>query len=271
MIEALQALLFGLLIGSFLNVCIHRWPRDLSVVRPRSHCPSCDKMIAWYDNVPVLSYVLLGAKCRYCKAQISWRYPVVELMTGVLFFNFVYGAGGLTPRAAKMCVFSALLLGLLFADLEERILPDELTKGGLAIGFVFSIFVAVPGTVARDLAMIAGFDLGDRAASIAEAALGAVLPSFLLWAAGAAYSKIRHKEGLGFGDVKLIAMIGAFLGFQETILIWLIGSVSGAVLGFGYIKLTAQDPATYELPYGTFLCAAALIVAVFEHQLVAIS
>ena len=114
MIEALLAVLFGLLIGSFLNVCIHRWPRDLSVVRPRSHCPKCEKMIAWYDNVPVLSYVLLRGRCRHCGERISWRYPVVELMTGALFFNFVYGARGVTPAAMKMCVFSALLVGLLF-------------------------------------------------------------------------------------------------------------------------------------------------------------
>jgi leader peptidase (prepilin peptidase)/N-methyltransferase len=266
MVEALLAGLFGLLIGSFLNVCIHRWPRDFSVVRPRSHCPKCEKMIAWYDNVPVLSYVLLRGRCRHCGERISWRYPVVELMTGALFFNFVYGARGVTPAAVKMCVFSALLVGLLFSDLEERILPDELTKGGMALGFIFALLVPVPGTLAQSLLWLVGVDVNGIAASVAEAAFGAALPSFFLWAAGAIYETIRHKEGLGFGDVKLIAMIGTFLGLQGAVAAWFLGSVSGSILGLAYIKATKQDAGSYELPFGTFLCASALVVAVFEKQ-----
>ncbi len=269
MLEASLALLFGLLIGSFLNVCIHRWPRDLSVVRPRSSCPECGAMIAWYDNVPLLSYALLRGKCRHCGARISWRYPVVELMTGALFFNFVYAAGGPTTAAIKMCVFSALLVGLLFSDLEERILPDELTKGGIAIGFIFAVLVPVNANIAQSLLWLMGVDVNGTAASVAEAAFGAALPAFFLWAAGAIYEKIRHKEGLGFGDVKLIAMVGAFLGFQGSVLAWLLGSVSGAIVGLAYIKLARKDPSTYELPFGTFLCASALIVAVFEKRLLA--
>jgi leader peptidase (prepilin peptidase) / N-methyltransferase len=131
MIEAILALLFGLLIGSFLNVCIYRWPRDLSVVKPRSHCPACEKTIAWYDNIPVVSYLVLGGRCRYCRARISWRYPVVELATGLLFFYWVYTHWRRRRLAIKMCVFSALLVGLVFSDLEERILPDEMTLGGM--------------------------------------------------------------------------------------------------------------------------------------------
>jgi leader peptidase (prepilin peptidase)/N-methyltransferase len=267
MFEALLALLFGLLIGSFLNVCIHRWPRDLSVVRPRSHCPYCEKMIAWYDNVPVLSYLLLRAKCRYCGARISWRYPVVELMTGALFFNFVYMAG-VTPVAIKMCVLSALLVGLLFSDLEERILPDELTKGGMVLGFLFALIVPVPSQAVKEAVfIISGHDLSGVPLSLAEAAAGAILPAFFLWIAGVIFEKVRHKEGLGFGDVKLIAMIGVFFGLQGAVLVWLIGSLSGSIVGFGYIKATGKDSGTYELPFGTFLCASGLIVAVFEKQL----
>lgn len=267
MAEALLALLFGLVIGSFLNVAIHRLPRDLSVVRPRSHCPKCGKMIAWYDNVPLLSFVLLGGKCRHCGETISWRYPVVELMTGALFFNFIY-AGGVTLAALKMCVFSALCVGLLFTDLEERILPDEMTKGGIAIGLLFAIFVPTPGNIASSLMWIfTGKEPSTVTASIAEAFLGAALPSFLLWAAGAIYEKVRHKEGLGFGDVKLIAMVGAFFGLQGAVLTWLLGSIAGSVLGFGYIKATGKDAGDYELPFGTFLCASALVVAVFEKRM----
>jgi leader peptidase (prepilin peptidase)/N-methyltransferase len=266
MIEALLAGLFGLLIGSFLNVCIHRWPRDLSVVRPRSHCPKCEAMIAWYDNVPVLSYLLLRGRCRHCGARISWRYPVVELMTGALFFNFVYAAGGPTPAAIKMCLFAALLVGLLFSDLEERILPDELTLGGLAAGFVFSVFVPVPGDTAQSLLWLAGVDVNGTAQSVAEAVFGAAIPAFFLWGAGAVYKMIRHREGLGFGDVKLIAMVGAFLGLQGAVAAWLLGSVSGSIVGLAYIRASRKDAATYELPFGTFLAAGALVVAVFSKR-----
>jgi leader peptidase (prepilin peptidase)/N-methyltransferase len=261
MIEASLALLFGLLIGSFLNVCIYRWPRDLSVVRPRSHCPSCGKMIAWYDNVPVLSFLLLRGRCRYCKARIPLRYPIVELLTAALFFDFVYTLGP-TVAALKMCVLAALLVGLIFSDLEERILPDEFTLGGMALGFVFALFVPVPDNIGQSLLFLMGADVSGRAASIAEAAFGAALPSFFLWFGGVMYFKIRHREGLGFGDVKLIAMVGSFMGLRGALMTLILGSVSGSILGYGYIKATGKDAATYELPFGTFLGLAALLAAV---------
>jgi leader peptidase (prepilin peptidase)/N-methyltransferase len=238
LIEATLALLFGLLIGSFLNVCIYRWPRDLSVVRPRSHCPSCEKTIAWYDNIPLLSYALLGGRCRHCRARISPRYPVVELLTGTLFFVFVYTLG---PRLAalKMCVFSAILVGL-----------------------VFAIFVPVPDITAQALLWLAGLDLTPGIPqSLAEAAFGAILPALFLWGGGWVYYKVRHREGLGFGDVKLIAMVGAFLGLRGALLTLILGSLAGSLLGYGYIKLTGKDASTYELPFGSFLGAAALAVA----------
>src|SRR5579863_3850821 len=124
MLEAALAFVFGLLFGSFLNVCIYRWPLDLSVVKPRSHCVACEKTIAWYDNIPVVSFVVLGGRCRYCQTRISFRYPVVELAVGLLWFYWVY-IYGVSPLAAKMSVFTALMVGLTFSDLEERILPDE--------------------------------------------------------------------------------------------------------------------------------------------------
>src|ERR1700712_3229033 len=128
--ESIIALVFGLLIGSFLNVCIHRWPRNRSVVKPRSHCVRCRKTIAWFDNIPVISYLLLGGRCRHCKARISIRYPMVEALTGVLFFVIVMMKGP-TLAAVKTCVFGAMLIVLIFSDLEKRILPDEFTKGGI--------------------------------------------------------------------------------------------------------------------------------------------
>ena len=140
MIEALIAALAGLLIGSFLNVCIYRLPRDLSVVKPRSFCPECNKMIPWYDNIPVISYLVLAGRCRRCGHRIPVRYPLVELLTAAAFFCAVRNLGP-TLAAVKFCAFGAILIALVFSDLEERILPDEFTLGGAALGVIFAIFV----------------------------------------------------------------------------------------------------------------------------------
>jgi len=254
---AILAFLFGLLIGSFLNVCIHRWPRDLSVVRPRSHCTACERTIAWYDNIPLLSYALLGGRCRYCHAPISFRYPIVELLTGLEFLYFTQALGpGLA--AVKMCAFAAALTGLAFSDWEERILPDELTLGGALAGLAFALFVPTPDTTARSILWFANVNLEGRADWVVEAALGAMLPAAILWAGGWLYEKIRHREGLGFGDVKLMAMVGGFLGLTGALLTVLVGSLLGSILGGGYMLLTRKD-STYELPFGTFLCLAALL------------
>ena len=270
--EAILAFLFGLLIGSFLNVCIYRWPRDLSVVRPRSHCASCDQTIAWYDNIPLLSYALLGGRCRHCGARIPARYPVVESLTGLLFFYFVWTLGP-TLAALKMCVLAAIMTGLLFSDLEQRILPDELTLGGALAGFVFAAFVPTgirleePEATAQLFYWVLGVNPGARADSLIESALGALAPAAFLWIGGWLYEKVRHREGLGFGDVKLIAMAGAFLGLRGALVLLFVGSISGSILGYGYIKLTGKDPASYELPFGTFLGAAGLLVAVVGQRI----
>ena len=239
--EAALAGLFGLLIGSFLNVCIYRWPRDLSVVRPRSRCPECERQIAWYDNIPVLSYVILRGRCRHCEAWISWRYPLVEALTAGAFFYFVWQAGGFTPVALKWCVLSAILIALIFTDLETLLLPDEFTVGGLCAGLAISWFVPAPGFL--------------------EALIGAAVPSMALWLVGWLFEKLRHKEGLGFGDVKMIAMIGAFLGLRGALLALALGAVVGAVAGLVWIAVMRKDAATYPLPFGMFLGIAALIAA----------
>jgi leader peptidase (prepilin peptidase)/N-methyltransferase len=260
--EALLALLFGLLIGSFLNVCIHRWPRGRSVVKPRSHCVRCRKPIAWYDNIPVVSYLLLRGRCRYCGRHISARYPTVELLTGVLFFCIVWKLG-LTAPAFKMCVLAAILIALVFTDLEKRILPDELTLGGALIGIAFSAFVPLRDESAMGLFWMLGFDLTGRAQSIAASLTGALLPAFFLWFGGWLYLKLRHREGLGLGDVKLMVMVGAFLGLQAALATLLLGSLAGSVISLIYIKVTKRDAATYQLPFGTFLGLAALALTMY--------
>src|ERR1017187_6878446 len=154
--------LFGLLIGSFLNVCIYRWPRDLSVIRPaRSQCPDCGHQIDWYDNIPVVSYLLLRARCRHCQARIHWRYPLVELLTAACFFWFGLQLG-LTLAMAKYCIFAAMIICLMFSDLDMLILPDEFTIGGVVVGLALALVVPVPAL----------FSLGpeSRTGSLVEAA-----------------------------------------------------------------------------------------------------
>jgi leader peptidase (prepilin peptidase) / N-methyltransferase len=261
---ALFAFLFGLLIGSFLNVCIFRLPRDMSVVTPRSLCPQCEKTISWYDNIPVLSFILLRGKCRECSAAIPWRYPIVELMTGIAFALSV-GYFGLTLPALKYCLLSAICITLIFSDLEERILPDEFTLGGAVIGLVLAWFIPMQGGLAfffmRNTA-------NAQLVSMVESVLGIVVCAGSLWLVGYLFEKLRDKEGLGFGDVKMIAMIGAFLGLQGALLTLIISSVAGSVIGLLFIAVTGKSASTYELPFGTFLGAACLAVAVFGDPLV---
>jgi leader peptidase (prepilin peptidase)/N-methyltransferase len=256
-LEAIFAGLFGLLIGSFLNVCIFRMPRDLSVVRPRSFCPQCERPIAWFDNIPVLTYLMLAGRCRHCRASIPWRYPLVELLTGSLFFLGAFALGP-TAEAARFCAFSAILVALVFTDLEERILPDEFTLGGTLAGIAFAAVTPVQFS-------LFGLFLPDTwslaAKSVVESALAALILASLLWAIAAGYHLARGREGLGFGDVKMVACIGAFLGLGPALMTIVVGSVLGTVAGLLYIWLAKKDSDTYELPFGSFLGGAALLVA----------
>jgi leader peptidase (prepilin peptidase)/N-methyltransferase len=255
--EAFLAGLFGLVIGSFLNVCIYRLPRDLSVVRPRSACPRCGTPIAAYDNIPVVSWLMLQGRCRHCRAGISWRYPAVELLTGVLFFLGVLSLGP-TLAAFKFCVFAAIQVVLIATDLSERILPDEFTLGGALIGFLLSWFVLIPPNL---IGFFLAPDASPQTISVAESASGGLVLAGLLWLIGALYRRIRGREGLGFGDVKMVGCIGAFLGLGPALLTVALGSVIGSVFGLLYIRLARKDPAVYELPFGSFLGLAALMIA----------
>jgi len=258
---AVLAFLAGLLIGSFLNVCVYRLPRDLSVVRPRSYCPACEKQIAWYDNIPVASYLMLGGRCRHCGAKILRRYLIVELATAAAFALCVAALGPTLP-ALKYAVFSAILITLLATDLEERILPDEFTLGGAAVGIALAALVPIDSGVVTFFLSNA---LGLRMASVAEALLSAWIAGGSIWLVGWLYQKFRHREGMGFGDVKMIAMIGAFLGFQETLLTLILASVLGSVTGVAYVLISKKDMATYELPFGSFIGLAGLIVTLWGH------
>lgn len=259
MMEAALAFLFGLLMGSFLNVCIYRMPRELPVVRPRSYCPSCDKTIAWYDNIPVLSYFLLGRACRWCQAGIPYRYPLVELLTGSCFAAAVAGQG-VTTAALKQAVFSALLIGLTFTDLEERILPDEFTLGGMLMGL--GLAAAAPAENGL-MAMLLPASWNGRVVSMAEAAFAGLLTGGAMLLVRQVYYWIRKRHGMGDADPLMVGMIGTFLGIQLTLVTLIVGSLLGSIAGLLYVWLARKDAATYELPFGTFLGVAGLAVTWF--------
>ena len=256
MLEAALAALFGLLIGSFLNVCIHRMPRDESIVWPGSRCPSCRHPIAPYDNIPVVSWLLLRARCRHCFTRIHWRYPLMEALTASLFALAVL-TWGPTAEALKYMLFSALCAAMFFTDLETRILPDEFTLGGLYAGLALSATIPRKGLLLSILAP----SISPPLATLLDSALGAAFGSGLLWLIAKLYSAMRGREGLGFGDIKLVAMLGAFLGLAGAMAAILVGCVLGSVLGLAWIWLRQHTARNYELPLGSFLAMAALLIA----------
>ena len=260
---AVLAGLAGLLIGSFLNVCVYRLPRDLSVVRPRSHCPGCEKQIDWYDNIPILSYLILGGRCRHCRERIPLRYPIVELATAAAF-ALCAAKLGLTWPTAKFAALSAILITLIATDLEERILPDEFTLGGTVLGIALSGIVPLDPGLATFLVI---GSLGLRWSSVVESLTGALVASGLIWGFAWMYGKLRGRDVLGLGDVKMIAMLGAFLGLEEALLILCVAGFVGSVVGVIYIVATKKDWSSYELPYGSFIGAAGLAIALWAHVL----
>lgn len=258
------AFVFGLLLGSFLNVCIYRLPKDESVVRPRSRCPHCGQPVRWYDNIPVVSFLLLGGRCRDCGAAISFLYPAVELLTGALFALLVSRLG-FAPAAAKYALFVSLMLILAFADLSERLLPDEITIGGAVAGVALSLLWPLPPGLISLILTLERANLSPRAVSVAESLAGAVVAPALLFLVAEIYYRVRFREGMGLGDVKMMALIGAFLGLQQALFAMMLASVLGAVLGLIFILLFRKGMA-YELPFGTFLAFAAILLVVWGHE-----
>jgi leader peptidase (prepilin peptidase) / N-methyltransferase len=258
---AALASLFGLLIGSFLNVCIYRLPRRLSVVAPRSFCPECETQVRWHDNIPVLSFLFLGGRCRNCRARIPLRYPAVELMTAILFFAVVLKFS-VTIQAVKWLVFACIMVVLMWTDLEARLLPDIFTLGGIVAGLVFSFFAPVGG--------LAGFfapSLSQPVSSFINAVVATALLSLPFAGFASLYTRLRRITPPGQGDIKLLGTLGAFLGLGSGVMAMLIGSVTGVVLGFGYIVVKREDPKSALLPFGTFLAFGGLISVFWGAQI----
>jgi leader peptidase (prepilin peptidase)/N-methyltransferase len=300
-IFAFSAFVLGLLFGSFLNVCISRLPKHESIIKPRSRCPECGISIRWYDNIPVLSWILLRGRCRDCHQPIPWRYPLVELAIGCLFFvaatriinvhlqnertsdmlaSYFYGT---QFEAICFAILGFLLIGLMVMDWQTMILPDAFTLTGIAIALFLvctqaiflgpnedqvlltkhSLHLTSPGGVTdHGNVFLTGPEslIFGRIAAICGAALLLLLIRWL-------YKAIRHREGMGLGDVKLLAMIAAFLGFWPAVLSLFVGTLAAAVYGV-LLLARGKAGATSKLPFGSFLCVGGLLAALFGNRLI---
>ncbi len=259
MIQTIVAL-FGLIFGSFLNVCILRVPRRESIVTPGSHCPACGHGIRWHHNIPVLSYVLLRGRCRDCHARISLLYPLVEILTAVVFV-LEFWRYGLTLEFVKGLIFAMLMIVLVFTDLRERRIPHRISITGIALGVAFSLFTPVDN---RPLGWILAqwrIFPSPVLLSLMGALTGALIGGGLFFLVGEIFYHLRHKEGLGFGDVMLMLLVGTFLGPPLTLMTILLGSLLGSFIAIP-LNVISSKFRNYQWPYGSFLGIAALFASI---------
>ena len=232
----LFAFIFGAAIGSFLNVCIFRLPAKESIIKPPSQCPYCHHAIRYYDNIPIISFVVLGGRCRDCRSRISWRYPLVELITAV-FSSLLFLKFGLSLNFFMFFIFTAVLIIITFIDLDHQIIPDILTLPGIPVFFLAAVLLVKVQWL--------------------EALLGLLIGGGVLYMIAFSYELISKREGMGGGDIKFLAMIGGFLGWKSLIFVLLFSSFSGAIIGIVAMIINKQDM-KYAVPFGPFLSAAAV-------------
>jgi leader peptidase (prepilin peptidase)/N-methyltransferase len=263
---------FGAIIGSFLNVVIHRVPLEESIVFPNSRCPSCGAVIAFYDNIPILSFAFLRAKCRNCKEHISFRYPAVELLTAALFIGVAWH-DGLSAALPFDLVFSAALLALVFIDAEHMILPNVITYPGIVFAVIAR--VAIPLLTGTphfdDVPSLSGGALAGMplwVISLAGALIGALIGGGSLWLMGWTWEKLRGIEAMGLGDVKMMFMVGAYLGWRLTILTIFVGVLGGSLIGILLMARQGQRNMQMLLPFGVFLGLGAIAALLFGAPLV---
>ncbi len=263
---------FGAIIGSFLNVVIHRLPREESIVFPNSRCPSCETAIAFYDNVPVLSYLLLGGRCRSCKVHISARYPAVEALTALLWLAVAW-RDGLTFALPFDLIFVTAIVALVFIDAEHMILPNAITYPGIVFSLIARL--AIPYLMGAphfdDLPQLLNGALAGMplwAASLIGAGIGALVGGGSLWLMGFAWEKLRGVEAMGLGDVKMMFMVGAYLGWRLTILNIFLGVLSGSLIGVGLMMRQQKRDMQMLLPFGVFLGIGAIAALLFGTHIV---
>ncbi len=245
----LFAAIFGAAVGSFLNVCIYRWPAEESVIRPPSRCPGCGHGLAWYDNIPIFGWIWLRGACRYCRKPISLQYPLVELTTALLWIAAVVHFGP-TVEALRAAVYLSILIGIAMTDAREMVIPDQFSLGGTLIGILFA---AIPG----------GFPL-------TTALIGALFGYAGLWIVKIVAEKALRKPALGIGDIHMMAFIGAFTGWSGALLTLMLGSFAGLLIGvpFTWLRGRLSPMATY-LPLGTFLAIGGAITYFWGEAIVA--
>lgn len=281
------AALFGAIIGSFLNVVIHRVPRGEFFASTRSRCPSCEGEIKFYDNIPILSYLLLGGKCRNCQTHISARYPLVEALTAMLFALVAYtyllhaGSGSSSSGGALTftdfsllavifdCMFVASMLALIFIDAELMILPNKITYPGAVLTILIRLIV--PNTYGTSLYLTLGSTLNRKEvlmASILNSLAGALFGAGLLWFVGWSWKRLRGVDAMGLGDVKMMVMVGFYLGLPLTVLTIFLGFFSGALIGTIVMYKSAQRDTQMQLPFGIFLGAGAITSLLFGANII---
>jgi len=240
------AVLFGLALGSFLNVCIYRIPLQKSIIHPRSSCPNCGQPIRFYDNIPVASYVVLLGRCRHCRHPISPRYPVVEAITG-LFSLAVFLKTETTTEYFFFVLFGASLVAIAFIDLQHQIIPDVISIPGIIVGFAFSLFSSSLSWIDSLTGIVGG-------------------GGFLLLVA-LAFEKVTGRQGMGMGDVKMLAMIGAWMGWRALPFVILLASLSGSMIGGALLLLTRQGVRA-KIPFGPFLALGTVVYLFFGNEFV---
>jgi len=261
-IELIFYTLFGLIIGSFLNVCIYRIPLRKSIVFPGSSCPKCGNSIRWYDNIPVFSWLLLRGKCRFCKNPISIQYPFVELLTGIAFY-VCFSVWGLSSPTFVNSLFLAVIIVLIFTDYHHQILPNVLTIPGTIVGILlspFQMFSVYYGILEVKTASSLGLNDFPITWPFVGSILGAIIGGGMLLLVAFFYKKVRRRDGLGMGDVKMMAMVGAFLGYRLAFLTIFAGALLGSLLGIPLL-LSGKTTMQTKLAFGVFLgisAAAAL-------------
>jgi leader peptidase (prepilin peptidase) / N-methyltransferase len=238
--------IFGAVVGSFLNVCICRLPRSESIVFPSSHCPNCDFKIPFYDNIPILSYLLLRGKCRSCRGRISFQYPFVEFLNALLTL-FLFMKFGPSSAFLVLFLFCSAMVVITFIDLEHQIIPDLITLPGIAAGFIFSFFIPQLGWL--------------------NSLIGVVVGGGSLWLVASVYELITKKEGMGGGDIKLLAMMGAFFGWKAIPFIIFVSSLAGSVIGITVMLVQKKD-SKLAIPFGPFLALGAILYLFFGGQLI---